>query len=237
MKPLAAFIAAAVILTACSGDDDTAPTASTTDVVSTTVADTTARTTTSPVATTSAAPTTTTTTTTDPAPSTSPPVSTAVTSTTGVGPAETLAAQLAQDAQQGDDMLSEVLADPTAAGGDERLRSFFAGEALDIALDLLQQFKQNDLVVAAHPTIERTFAPVGQPEFIGGAGNEKVVVETCRLDSDIVMAPLDGTDERFPLDGDIVHTEAVSTFELVDGVWKLESWVSTAESTGDVTCG
>lgn len=147
-----------------------------------------------------------------------------------------MAKAIAADAKAGDDVLFEVLEDPMADGADERLRSYFTGEALVLALGLLDQFKENDLVVAANPEVERTFAPVGNPRFVDGTDNRKIVVETCRLDSDIVMARLDGTDERFPLDGDIARTEALSTFELVDGTWKLDSWVSTAESVGGLSC-
>ncbi len=234
MQRVVAVVVLVGLAAGCSGDDDNAESTTIPAAVVTTTEATTPPTsapppttvppTTEPPPTTEASPPTT-----ESPPTTAPPPST-------VDPLANLAQSVARDAQAGDDVLFEVLADPSASDGEERLRQYFVGEALERALDLLEQFRRDDLVVEAHPTVQRTFGPAGEPVLVNGPPGAKVEVETCRLDSDIVLVVLEDTDLRVPVNDTISRTEAVSVFLLSDGIWQLESWEATAESVGDDPC-
>lgn len=230
MKRLSAALLLVATLAACNGDDDAAE--STTTPAPTAPSSTTEATPSTTEPTSTSAPTTAATT----PPTTAPPATTTEPPPTTIDPLEDVAAAVARDAQVGDDVLFEVLADPSAADGEDRLRQYFAGEALDIALGLLEQFRREDLVVEAHPTLARTFGPVGEPKLLENSTSPTVEVETCRFDSDIVLAFANGTDLRVPINEEITRTEAVSTFELVDGTWRLASWISTADAVGGPPC-
>jgi hypothetical protein len=220
------------VLAACSGSDESASTTTAPEVtVAPTTVPETAAPTTDAVTTSSVPPSEPTAPTTDSTTTTSEPTPTTL------DPGADLAKAIQRDAMAGDDVLFEVLSDPTLPDSEDRLRAYFAGEALVIALNILEQFRTDDLTVEANPSVPRTFGLAGEPRLLEGPGNPKAEVETCRLDSDIVMAPASGSGVRVPINETITRTEAVSTFELVGGIWQLESWVSTAETVGDLPCG
>lgn len=225
------LLVTALVTAGCSGGDDGAePTAAPT-VPSTTPPTTVAPTTTAPPPTT-------------PAPTTAPPTTlpppttppTAPPTSPPPDPLTDLAAALQRDATAAENVLFQVLNDPSRADSEELLRRYFAADALESVLATLATFREDDLNVVENPAVPVTLLITGLPTLIEGSDPPRVSVETCRLDSAILMAPLVGSEVRAPINDRIYRTDAQSTFVLIDGVWRIEGGTTISESEGDTTC-
>jgi hypothetical protein len=222
------LLAGVLVAAGCSGGDDgaeptIAPTAPSTAAPTTTVA-----------------PTTTTPPPTTPVPTTAPPTTlpppTAPPTSPAPDPLSDLAANLQRDATAAENVLFQVLNDPSRADSEELLRRYFAADALESVLATLATFREDDLNVVENPAVPVTLLITGPPTLIEGSDPPRVSVETCRLDSAILMAPLVGSEVRAPINDRIYRTDAQSTFVLIDGIWRIEGGTTISESEGDTTC-
>ena len=218
-------------VTACSGGDDAAPTTT----VSSTVAATTTEATTTTAAPTTPPPTTTAPTPTT-APPTAPPTTPAPVSTAPLDPIADLAAALQRDAQAAEATLFQVLADPFAVDAEDRLRAVFAATRSMPRSTTLGNFRRDNLIVVANPEVPAAIYITGPATLIDGSDPLRATAETCRLDSAIVMATVNDTDVRVPINDVIYRTDAVSTFVLEDGRWLLEGGDTVSTSEGDQAC-
>ncbi len=215
----------------CSGGDDGAE-----PTVAPTIQSTTPPTT--------VAPTTTTQPPTTPAPTTAPPTTlpppttpkTAPPTSPPSDPLTDLAAALQRDATAAENVLFQVLNDPSRSDAEDLLRGYFAADALESVLASLATYREDDLIVVENPAVPVTLLITGPPMLIEGDDPPRVRVETCRLDSAILMAKLDNVDVRVPINDRIYRTDAMSTFVLIDGVWRIEGGTTISESEGDTTC-
>lgn len=224
------LLVTALVTAGCSsGDDGAEPT------VAPTVASTAAPTTGAP---TTAAPTTLPPTTTAP-PTTAPPTilpPPTTPATTAPDPLTDLAAALQRDATAAENVLLEVFKDPSRADAEDLLRRYFAADSLESVLAALATFREDDLILVENPAAPVALLITGPPMLIEGDDPPRVRVETCRIDSAIVMAQLDNADVRVPINDRIYRTDAMSTFVLIGGVWRIEGGTTISETEGDTTC-
>ena len=221
---------------ACSGDDDvsestTTPPESVTVVTTTEPPPTTvAPTTTAPV-TTEPAPTTEAT-----SPTTEPPPTTTDPPPTTVDPLADLAGSIQRDLTAGDEVWQDVVADPMAPDAEERLERYFRDQALNFLLDLLENYRADGLTVMPSSEIPPSIETLDAPELIPESEPPMAMVTVCQIDSGILMAPVSGTDARFPINDDVIRVIARVTVDLVDGVWAMSNGGDGDEEVGETTC-
>lgn len=172
-------------------------------------------------------------------PSTTAPESTSTTApptTESLDPTEDLAAAIQRDLTTGNDLLQQILADPSVPDAEERLEEYFTADALDFVLGLLSSYGDDDFVVLPNPDVPGVIQILEEPKVAVDSQPPVATVRACQIDSGILMAPLDDSDVRFPLNEDIVRLIAEITVEFDGAVWRLSDGGSGTSETGETTC-